>query len=274
VAEAALNGEEFNAAPKPERNRQERGERAERNERGERGEGRRERQNRNADAQPAMQAVADEAALNTAQVEGSDAQVQDGAQGGEAREPRQRRSRDRYGRDRRDRAPRDAQAEGQAAEQTAEAQAPVEVPAADAGEQPARRSYFDAVAPQAQAEQAPVAAEVQAPVVAEEAVTAVAPVAEPAQPVQAEPAAAAEPQAAVEPVAETAAPAPQSQRPRHRAMRCRLPSCKPWQPHRVWNGSTPMPKRSPPSRLRLPPSPSPCAFRASARPWWCSTKAR
>jgi ribonuclease E len=66
VAEAALNGEEFNAAP-PERNRQERGERAERNERGERGEGRRERQNRNADAQPAMQAVADEAALNTAQ---------------------------------------------------------------------------------------------------------------------------------------------------------------------------------------------------------------
>jgi ribonuclease E len=159
VAEAALNGEEFNAAPKPERNRQERGERAERNERGERGEGRRERQNRNADAQPAMQAVADEAALNTAQVEGSDAQVQDGAQGGEAREPRQRRSRDRYGRDRRDRAPRDAQAEGQAAEQTAEAQAPVEVPAADAGEQPARRSYFDAVAPQAQAEQAPVAAE-------------------------------------------------------------------------------------------------------------------
>lgn len=69
VAEAALNGEEFNAAPKPERNRQERGERAERNERGERGEGRRERQNRNADAQPAMQAVADEAALNIAPVE-------------------------------------------------------------------------------------------------------------------------------------------------------------------------------------------------------------
>ena len=210
VAEAALNGEEFNtqaAAPKPERNRQERGERSERNERGERGEGRRERQNRNPDAQPAMQAVADEAALNTAQVEGSDAQVQDGAQGGEAREPRQRRSRDRYGRDRRDRAPRDAQAEGQAAEQTAEAQAPVEVPAADAGEQPARRSYFDAVAPQAQAEHAPVAAEVPAPVVAEEAVTAVAPAAEPAQPVQAEPAAAVA-VAAVEPVAETVAPAP------------------------------------------------------------------
>ncbi|WP_314971817.1 Rne/Rng family ribonuclease [Comamonas testosteroni] len=209
VAEAALNGEEFNAAPKTERNRQERGERAERNERSERGEGRRERQNRNADAQPAMQAVADEAVLNTAQAEGTDAQVQDGAQGGEAREPRQRRSRDRYGRDRRDRAPRDAQAEEQSAEQTAEAQAPVEVPAADAGEQPARRSYFDAVAPQAQAEQAPVAAQVQAPVAAEAVVAAVAPAAEPAQPVQAEPAAAAEPQAAaVEPVAETTAPAP------------------------------------------------------------------
>ncbi|KGH32165.1 MULTISPECIES: Rne/Rng family ribonuclease [Comamonas] len=209
VAEAALNGEEFNAAPKPERNRQERGERAERNERGERGEGRRERQNRNADAQPAMQAVADEAALDTAKVDAVDAQAQDGAQGGEAREPRQRRSRDRYGRDRRDRAPRDAQAEEQSAEQTAEAQAPVEVPAADAGEQPARRSYFDAVAPQAQAEQAPVAAQVQAPVAAEAVVTAVAPAAEPAQPEQAEPAVAAEPQAvAVEPVAETVAPAP------------------------------------------------------------------
>ncbi|KWT74219.1 Ribonuclease E [Comamonas testosteroni] len=209
VAEAALNGEEFNAAPKPERNRQERGERAERNERGERGEGRRERQNRNADAQPAMQAVADEAALDTAKVDAVDAQAQDGAQGGEAREPRQRRSRDRYGRDRRDRAPRDAQAEEQSAEQTAEALAPVEVPATDAGEQPARRSYFDAVAPQAQAEQAPVAAQVQAPVAAEAVVTAVAPAAEPAQPVQAEPAVAAEPQAvAVEPVAETVAPAP------------------------------------------------------------------
>ena len=212
VAETALNAEEFNAAPKPERNRQERGERAERNERSERnerGEGRRERQNRNADAQPVLQAVSDEAVLNTAPADAADVLAQDGAQGDTAREPRQRRSRDRYGRDRRDRAPREAQAEGLAAEQTAEVQAPVEVPSADASEPPARRSYFDAVAPQVEAEQAPVVAQVQAPVVAEEALTAVATAQEPAQPVPAEPAAAPEPQTgAVEPVTEAVAPAP------------------------------------------------------------------
>ncbi|MBV8250041.1 MAG: Rne/Rng family ribonuclease [Comamonas sp.] len=201
VAEAALNaGEELNAqaaAPKPERSRQERGERAER---GERGEGRRERQPRNVDVQP----LVDEAAVQSAPLEGAEAQDAQGEQAG--REPRQRRSRDRYGRDRRDRAPRDAQAEG-SAEQALEAQPEVEAPAAESGEQPARRSYFDAVAPQTQEEAAPAATEVQAPAVIAEA----APVQESAAPVvQAEPAV-AEPQAAApaaEPVAaEPAAPA-------------------------------------------------------------------
>ncbi|MDR2298403.1 MAG: ribonuclease E/G, partial [Comamonas sp.] len=165
VTETALNAnEEFNAqaAPKQERNRSERGERGDRGDRNE-GGNRRERQPRNADAQTVMQPVADENLQQTAQVESTD-QAQEAQGEQQPREQRQRRSRDRYGRDRRDRAPRDAQAvEEQLPEQTAEAQAPVEAPAAEASEQPARRSYFDSVAPQAQAEQAPAATEVQAP---------------------------------------------------------------------------------------------------------------
>ena len=230
VADAALNAsEEFNtqAAPKPERTRQERGDRAERTERGERGErgeGRRERQNRNPEAQPAMQPVADEAAMTSApiaQVEGTEAQGQDG-QGDSTREPRQRRSRDRYGRDRRDRAPRETQAEGQTAEMFApsEVQAPVAAPAApavaDAGEQPARRSYFDTAAALAQTEQAPVATQVQAPVAA---APVTAPVPAPAPAIAPLEATVAAPVAAPAPVAQAviaevvAAPVVQAQAP-------------------------------------------------------------
>ena len=218
VADAALNlNEEFNAqAPtqKPERSRQDRPERGDRAERGgDRGEGRRERQPRNADAQPVMQPVADEANQPLTQIEGNEAQGQD-AQGEQAREPRQRRSRDRYGRDRRDRAPRDAQAadeqavNAQFADQPLEVQLPAEAlmqaPAVtETDDQPARRSYFDAVAPQA--EQAPVATEVQATAVVAEAAVAVvtpAPVEAPAP----APAPVAAP-AVVEPQAIVAAPA-------------------------------------------------------------------
>ena len=203
VTDAALNANEEVNAPKPERNRPERGERTER---GERGEGRRERQNRNPEAQPAMQAMADEAAMTSAQVEGVEAQGQD-EQSEPMREPRQRRSRDRYGRDRRDRAPREAQPEGQTEALSAafEGQAPEATPvAADAGEQPARRSYFETAAPQAQAEQAPVAAEVQAAAV-------IAPAAAVADATMAAPAAQAEP--AAEAVLTPIAPAPVAQAP-------------------------------------------------------------
>ncbi|MDL5035388.1 Rne/Rng family ribonuclease [Comamonas resistens] len=210
VAEAALNAnEEFNAqaAPKQERNRQERGERSERGDRGERNEGgnRRERQPRNADAQAVMQPVADESLQQSAQMEGADAQAQDAQGEQQPREQRQRRSRDRYGRDRRDRAPRDSQAEGQLPEQLAETQAPAEAPAAEVSEQPARRSYFDSVTPQAQAEQAPAATEVQAPAAPVAEVVAQTPsvTAEAVAPVAA---IAAEPQQAAV-VAEAAAPA-------------------------------------------------------------------
>lgn len=211
VAEATLSGEEFNTqaqAAKPERSsrheRGERGERAERGERTERGEGRRERQQRNAEAQPVMQPVANENALQVSATEAPDAQTQDAQGEQQPREQRQRRSRDRYGRDRRDRAPRDAQAgEAAFAEQAATAAPDVamEAPASEAGEQPARRSYFDAVAPQAHAEQAPAATEVEAPV----ATTEVAPaVQEAAAPVTA--AAESQPVAAVAEVAPAAEP--------------------------------------------------------------------
>ncbi|MEG0141451.1 MAG: ribonuclease E/G, partial [Comamonas sp.] len=182
-------------------------------------EGRRERQNRNPEAQPAMQPVADEATMASApiaQAEGTEAQGQDG-QGDSTREPRQRRSRDRYGRDRRDRAPRETQAEGQTAEMFApsEVQEPVAAPAApavaDAGEQPARRSYFDTAAAQAQTEQAPAATQVQAPVTA--------PVPAPAPAIAPVEAAVAAPVAAPAPVAQAvvtevvAAPVVQAQAP-------------------------------------------------------------
>ena len=207
VADAALSAnEEFNAqaaAPKQERNRQERGDRAERGDRNE-GGNRRERQPRNAEAQPVMQSAADENLQQSAQVEGDDIQAQDAQGEQQPREQRQRRSRDRYGRDRRDRAPRDAQAgEATFAEQAAAA-APdvaVEAPVSEAGEQPARRSYFDAVAPQTQAEQAPAATEVEAPVATAEVAPAVQ---EAAAPVTA--AAESQPVAAVTEVAPAAEP--------------------------------------------------------------------
>ncbi|QXZ10071.1 Rne/Rng family ribonuclease [Comamonas sp. Y33R10-2] len=231
VADAALNAnQEFNpqAAPKPERNRperSERGERPERAERGERGEGR-QRQSRNPEAQPAMQAAADEAAMTSTQVEGSEVQGQ-GGQGESTREPRQRRSRDRYGRDRRDRAPREGQTEGQAADMLApsdeQMQGQVQEPiaatstpavtiAAEAGDQPARRSYFDTAAAQAQTEQAPVtSAPAVAPVTAPVATPVAAPVAAPVAQVAVAPAP-AEPvaQAPVAPIASVATVAPVS----------------------------------------------------------------
>jgi ribonuclease E len=103
-------------------------------------------------------------------------------------------------------------------QQTAEAQAPVEVPAADAGEQPTPQLLM-LLHLRLRQKQAPVAAEVQAPVVAEEAVvTAVAPAAEPAQPCR---------QSLRLPQSLSQQPwslwlkpqllPPQSQRPRHRA---------------------------------------------------------
>jgi ribonuclease E len=208
VAESALSaGEELNV-PAGEA----RGERS----RQERGEGRRERQQerqpRPAAEQQAAQQPLDETAVNAGNAQPGEAS----GEGEQSREPRQRRSRDRYGRDRRDRAeraPREGEVQAGLAPEQGE---PVQQPVAAlddtaAQEQPARRSYFDAVAAQPVAAPAQDTIEVQAPttaapapVVAQAETAAVA-----AAPVQAaEPAAAQAPAAAAEAAAEPAPATP------------------------------------------------------------------
>ncbi|RAR54471.1 UNVERIFIED_CONTAM: RNAse E [Acidovorax defluvii] len=138
-------------------------------------------------------------------------------------ERRERRSRDRYGRDRRERGPRDTADTAAPAMMDLDISAPATGPAAQAQDEPARRSYFDAAPAQAPAVPAPTLASTPAPVptpvqaraaaTAETAAPTPAPAVVPAPaPLAAAPApapvAAAKPTPTVAP-ASAAAPAPQ-----------------------------------------------------------------
>ena len=105
----------------------------------------------------------------------ADATAKDPFGDGDAQQPRQRRSRDRYGRDRRnggrERAAADSAIEAVEPQEPADAvaapsaSAAIEPSATASAEQPARRSYFDAVqnSPADQADQAQAATETEAP---------------------------------------------------------------------------------------------------------------
>jgi len=166
-----------------------RGERGPRRERGE-GQGRRERGERAPRAAEAPQDsgapaadFADTAPL--ASLPDLDLSANEAAPASDDR--RERRSRDRYGRDRRERgerAPRDAGEAAAPAMMEFDASALAAAPAAEAQEEPARRSYFNAAPAPAQEPAPAPAAPVQEPLQpqAEAAVPAAAPVPTPAVP--------------------------------------------------------------------------------------------
>ncbi|MDR3017669.1 MAG: Rne/Rng family ribonuclease [Delftia acidovorans] len=182
VAAVAADGSTIEQRPEraPRGERQERGEgRRERGERGERAE-RSERQPRQFDVAPET-----EENLNN-QAQQQDQSLDNVAPASGEEQPRQRRSRDRYGRDRRERGDRGDRAERAPREAEGEAVQSFEA-AAPEQDQPARRSYFNAASPAAEAQAPEAVAEAQVP---------------------AQPAAAAATQAVQQPVA---APVPEQQ---------------------------------------------------------------
>jgi ribonuclease E len=178
---------------------EQRPERAPRGERQERGEGRRERGERGeraergerSERQPRQFEVAPESEDNLDnQAQQQDPSLDNAAPASGEEQPRQRRSRDRYGRDRRERGDRGDRAERGPREAEGEAAQPLEAAAVPEQDQPARRSYFNAVSP---------AAEAQAP----EAVVQAQVPAQPAEAIEAQ-----QPAAASLPEQQTAAPEP------------------------------------------------------------------
>ncbi|WP_336691873.1 Rne/Rng family ribonuclease [Delftia acidovorans] len=171
---------------------EQRPERAPRGERQERGEGRRERGERGeraerSERQPRQFEVAPETEENlNNQAQQQDQSLDNVAPASGEEQPRQRRSRDRYGRDRRERGDRGDRAERAPREAEGEAVQSFEA-AAPEQDQPARRSYFNAASPAAEAQAPEAVAEAQVP---------------------AQPAAAAATQAVQQPVA---APVPEQQ---------------------------------------------------------------
>ncbi|MDR0203165.1 MAG: Rne/Rng family ribonuclease [Delftia acidovorans] len=171
---------------------EQRPERAPRGERQERGEGRRERGERGeraerSERQPRQFEVAPETEENlNNQAQQQDQSLDNVAPASGEEQPRQRRSRDRYGRDRRERGDRGDRAERAPREAEGEAVQSFEA-AAPEQDQPARRSYFNAASPAAEAQAPEAVAEAQVP---------------------AQPAAAATTQAVQQPVA---APVPEQQ---------------------------------------------------------------